>query len=104
MIGIVKQEIERTIGLSLKDSISSNADEEIEINFQRGNPALIWVSNDDSALDINIEIEVSGKILNIPIKAQEQFEIPFMIERDEGESYTIKVTASTPYRIQIYSI
>ena len=104
MIGIVKQEVERTIGLSLKDAISSSTDEEIEVNFQRGNPALMWVSNDDATLDINIEMAVSGKMITIPIKAQEQFEIPFMIERDEDESYIIKVTASTPYRIQLYSV
>ena len=39
------------------------------------------------------------KDLSITIKAQEQFEIPFIVEED---TYEVEIEASTAYRCQIY--
>lgn len=96
---MINQGIQRTIGLSLRDVIESSTNETLIIQAESPSPAIMWISNDDVTLNVLIKMKVMGKDLTITIKAQEQFEIPFIVEED---TYEIKIEATTVYRCQIY--
>ena len=96
---MINQGIQRTIGLSLNDVIESSTNETIIVQTDAPAPAIMWISNDDATLNVLIKMKVMGKDLTITIKAQEQFEIPFIVEED---TYEIEIEATTAYRCQIY--
>ena len=96
---MINQGIQRTVGLFLNDAIESSTNETIIVQTDAPAPAIMWISNDDATLSIVIKMKVMGKDLTITIKAQEQFEIPFVVE---GDIYEINIEATTAYRCQIY--
>ena len=89
-----------TSGAIFKYSIEDNVNRTFEISGETGSLARFDVYNDDLSNDVVISFPVRNVMQTLTIKAEESGSFNFVIDK----STTGTITASTPFRFQMYGV
>ena len=97
---MLSRETQVTSGAIFKYSIEDTTNRTFEISGEPNSLARFDIYNDDLSNDVVINFPVRGVMQTITVKAEESGSFNFIIEKNT----TGTITASTPFRFQMYGV
>lgn len=97
---MLSRETQVTSGAILKYSIEDTVNRTFEISGEIGSLARFDIYNDDLSNDIVISFPVRNVMQTLTVKAEESGSFNFVIDK----LTTGTITASTPFRFQMYGV